>query len=400
MIETLKEILHSSKHPKWYEPLRSVATARFKKIELPTKKNEQWKYANLRWVESHQWSKNKKTKKSDVEGLLKSYQLDSKDVDYICIDGNFQSINDSLDIAFENMQNKIHVPSHDRNVTLFDILLFAGLDDAIQLNFSKKRKLHVVFLATTKHQWHNIQLNLNVLKDSSDNQIKISVIYPDSTLNLSINSHIQSKSSLDLMTWTAPSSKIILNHYADAKKKSRLNGFFYNFESSWVHERHNIDVDAEADVHLSGLLLPKNKDFDDKEIDIIHHSPKGKSHQMFYSVGRDKGKAVFHGRAIVKQTAPGTDARQLAHALMLSEECQIFSRPELEIDIDDVRCQHGSSVGQIDEKSLLYLRSRGIPYELAKNMIICGFIEEVILLLPEIWQDWIHQRVKFHGFSI
>ena len=70
------------------------------------------------------------------------------------------------------------------------------------------------------------------------------------------------------------------------------------------------------------------------------------------------------------------------------------------IDIDDVQCQHGSSVGQIDEKSLLYLRSRGIPYELAKNMIICGFIEEVILLLPEIWQHWIHQRVKFHGFSI
>jgi Fe-S cluster assembly protein SufD len=167
-----------------------------------------------------------------------------------------------------------------------------------------------------------------------------------------------------------------------------------------VHERHAIYVGDQAEIALSGLLLPKEKYFDDKEIDVIHHSPKGKSHQMFYSVGRDHGKAVFHGRAIVKHSAPGTDARQLAHALMLSDNCQIFSRPELEIDIDDVQCQHGSSVGQIDEKSLLYLRSRGIPYELAKNMIICGFIEEVILKLPSEWQEWIHQRIKLHGFSI
>lgn len=384
--------------PGWYSKVTKQSEQYLSSSSLPNKKNEQWRYASLKWIDGTSWTHVPKVDSRKVEQLLQTYNIDQHEIDMLCVNGQFINPVDHSDVCFADLKGAISLP-HDSQMNFFDGVRYRWLNDALQLNFNLKRDCRIVFLATDPNQWHNVILNSKICKAIADNTLNISVVYPNSTLNLEMDMQLAENSTLNYMVWTAPESKLILRHRSQLKKEAQLKAFLYNFEASWVHETCHVHVGEKAVADLSGLLLPCKSHFDDKEIDVIHDSPKGTSRQKFYSVARDKGKAVFHGKAIVKATAPGTDARQLAHALMLSEHCQIFSRPELEIDIDDVQCQHGSSVGQIDKNALFYLQSRGISIEAAKSMIIRGFLEEVIRELPPIWQQTIRKRVAMHGFS-
>ena len=385
-------------HPAWYAKVTKLADQYLNSSSVPGKKDEQWRYTNLKWINGTRWTNVTKVNSGKVDQLLQSVNIDQNTIDLLCVNGRFVNPKNHQDVCFEDLKDVMTLPQ-DHQINFFDGVRYRWLHDALQLNFNLKRHCHVVFLATDPHQWHNVILNTKVSQAIADNMLNISVVYPQSTLNLEVDTQLDQTSELNYMVWTAPDSKLILRHRSQLGKEARLKVFLYNFEASWVHETCHVHVGEKASVDMSGLLLPCKSHFDDKEIDVVHDSPKGISRQQFYSVARDKGKAVFHGKAIVKATAPGTDARQLAHALMLSDQCQIFSRPELEIDIDDVQCQHGSSVGQIDKNALFYLQARGINLEDAKNMIIKGFLEEVIRKLPPMWQETMRNRVAIHGFS-
>jgi len=97
----------------------------------------------------------------------------------------------------------------------------------------------------------------------------------------------------------------------------------------------------------------------------------------------DSANAIFQGKIFVDSKAQKTDGYQLSRALLLSDNVKFFSKPELEIYADDVKCSHGSSSGSVDEESIFYLRSRGISKEDAKMMMINGFLGEVIEKITE-----------------
>src|SRR5262249_7785319 len=92
--------------------------------------------------------------------------------------------------------------------------------------------------------------------------------------------------------------------------------------------------------------------------------------------------AVFNGKIIVRPDAQKTDAKQTNKALLLSENAQINTKPQLEIFANDVRCTHGAAVGQIDEEAIFYLRSRGLSERDARNVLIHAFAADVITRIP------------------
>ncbi len=96
------------------------------------------------------------------------------------------------------------------------------------------------------------------------------------------------------------------------------------------------------------------------------------------AVARGRSTAAFQGKIVVARDAQKTDAKLMMQGLMLSDEAQILSKPELEIFADDVVCGHGSTVGALDEDSMFYLTSRGIPRAVAESMLTRGFLEEVL----------------------
>jgi Fe-S cluster assembly protein SufD len=133
-----------------------------------------------------------------------------------------------------------------------------------------------------------------------------------------------------------------------------------------------------AECHLHGLTLVKNTQLGDQHIRVEHAKPYGTSRQVFQGVLEDKGRTVFDGLINVHEQAQLTDASQNNRNLLLSRQALANSNPRLEILADDVKCNHGSTVGFLDPDALFYLRTRGIGEAEAKAMLVYAFANDSV----------------------
>jgi Fe-S cluster assembly protein SufD len=145
--------------------------------------------------------------------------------------------------------------------------------------------------------------------------------------------------------------------------------------------RHEVRVlleGVEAEVSLDGIYLPQGEQVHDNTIFVDHVATDCTSHQLYKGVLDDRGHGVFNGHIMVRHGADGTDANQKNKNLLLSDRAQVDTRPRLEIYTDDVKCTHGAAVGQMDDEALLYLRTRGIPLESARGLLVYAFVQEMV----------------------
>ena len=111
---------------------------------------------------------------------------------------------------------------------------------------------------------------------------------------------------------------------------------------------------------------------------IDHAKPRGVSREFYKGVLNGAARAVFNGKVIVHPDAQKTDAHQANRNLLLSEDAEVDTKPQLEIYADDVKCSHGATVGQLDENQIFYLRSRGVDEPAARSLLTYAFAEEII----------------------
>jgi Fe-S cluster assembly protein SufD len=129
---------------------------------------------------------------------------------------------------------------------------------------------------------------------------------------------------------------------------------------------------------LNGLYLTRGEQLADHHMIVEHAQPHCASHEYFNGILDDKSKGVFHGRIYVHPIAQKTDAKQTNKNLLLSDDATADTKPQLEIYADDVKCTHGATVGQLNDESIFYLRSRGLDAETARRMLIHAFAGEII----------------------
>lgn len=129
---------------------------------------------------------------------------------------------------------------------------------------------------------------------------------------------------------------------------------------------------------LNGLYLTRDEQLADHHMIVEHAQPHCASHEYFNGILDDQSKGVFHGRILVREIAQKTDAKQTNKNLLLSDDATANTKPQLEIYADDVKCTHGATIGQLNDQSIFYLRSRGIDTERAKRMLIHAFAGEII----------------------
>ena len=129
---------------------------------------------------------------------------------------------------------------------------------------------------------------------------------------------------------------------------------------------------------LNGLYLTRGEQLADHHMIVEHAQPHCASHEYFNGILDDKSKGVFHGRILVQQIAQKTDAKQTNKNLLLSNDATADTKPQLEIYADDVKCTHGATIGQLNDESIYYLRSRGIGKDTARQMLIHAFAGEII----------------------
>jgi Fe-S cluster assembly protein SufD len=131
-------------------------------------------------------------------------------------------------------------------------------------------------------------------------------------------------------------------------------------------------------LDVSGVMLCRGKEHCDTTLVIDHAVPGCESRELFKTVLDDRARSVFQGKVIVRPDAQKTDGKQMSQALMLSEDAEFDSKPELEIYADDVVCGHGATCTEIDADMMFYLQARGIPPDQARALLIQSFIGEAI----------------------
>lgn len=170
-----------------------------------------------------------------------------------------------------------------------------------------------------------------------------------------------------------------------------------NFSShclSWGGAITRNDVNATLDGEnctsiLNGLYMVEGKQLVDNHMLVEHNKPNCYSHELYKGVLEGQARGVFTGRIYVEEDAQKTDAVQANKNLLLSDKALCNSQPQLEIFADDVRCTHGSTIGQLDETAIFYLRSRGIGEEAAKSLLTYAFAADIVtrVKLPQVRQD-------------
>jgi len=145
--------------------------------------------------------------------------------------------------------------------------------------------------------------------------------------------------------------------------------------------RNNLNVIADGvncETQLNGLYLTSGTQHVDNHSIVDHKQPNCQSKELYRGVLDGKSTGVFNGKVYVRKEAQKTNAFQANNNILLSDEANINSKPELEIYADDVKCSHGSTTGHFDEEALFYLRSRGIPDQKARKLLINAFVADVI----------------------
>ena len=160
-----------------------------------------------------------------------------------------------------------------------------------------------------------------------------------------------------------------------------MSGF--DLGGSLVRNDIIIDLSAPgADVSFDGLYLAGEGQHIDNHTRVDHRVGPAQSRQEYRGILNGKCRCVWNGKAIVHEGADGTDADQANHNLLLSEKAEIDAKPELEIYADDVKCSHGTTVGQLDEASLFYLRTRGLDKRHATQVLTHAFAADLVARMP------------------
>ncbi len=141
---------------------------------------------------------------------------------------------------------------------------------------------------------------------------------------------------------------------------------------------YRISCGNNTDTSLSGLVIASGTENVTNRVDLRHTGTGATSKQLFKSALFDKSRGTFKGNIYVAEGAARTDASQSCRNLLASADARMVSEPQLEIYCDDVKCSHGATTGQLDERALFYMQTRGVPVEEARNMLTQAFMADVI----------------------
>ena len=177
------------------------------------------------------------------------------------------------------------------------------------------------------------------------------------------------------------------NHVGTVEMEVGRNSEMENFSLALSGRLIRVDIDARmgapgGDLRLNGVFLAGDAQHIDHHTRVAHAASHTTSEEVYKGIADGTGRGVFNGKIVVPAGVAKVVANQSSHNLLLSSEAEIDTKPELEINADDLRCAHGATVGQLDDDSLFYLQSRGVPAEDARALLTFGFVQSLVETIP------------------
>lgn len=268
----------------------------------------------------------------------------------------------------------------DTNQALWQDGFFAYIPDHIHV----KRPIQIVYIVNSDQHLFIQPRNLICLGENASVQIvhcDDSLECKETLINTVTEIYVGKDSHCDYYKLeNKDNQSTLINHLLIQQQgASKVNTNTTVFNGGMVHNTIAVSLnEPKAEVNTNGLyLVDKNQDISNC-LFIKHHAPDCKSNQLYKGILDDKAKAKFIGHVLVEKDAQKTEAHQTNRNILLTDEADVLSKPFLEIYADDVKCSHGSTVGQLDEEAMFYLRSRGICITNARILLMHAFAGEVV----------------------
>ncbi len=387
------------------EHLDKIRIKNFKKFQaegFPSKKQEHWKYTDLKNIINNNFQNlkilnNNKNSSFDKKLLIKNIEHNR----IILLNGNFIDSNfafeeekkikiKSLKSLLQNKEDfeKIKEYFSDEQNSMIS-LNNALTDDGIVLEIADNYKFNkplVVYNFFDKNAENKILNNkVFISLGCGSNLILVDFYRSENNIkyfNNTIHNYTIKKDAI-LRKFNINDILDSSYNYNSVKVKGYSNSIFENFLLSLgpnfiKNEIHCNLLENFSSCFINGIMLLNGDQHHELKTNVNHKYENCKSSQLVKSVLLGKSNGTYQGKIYVDERAQKTNGYQLSKALILSKESQFNSKPELEIYADDVKCSHGSTTGNIDENSIFYLMSRGLTKNQANKMIVEGFLNEAI----------------------
>ncbi len=300
-----------------------------------------------------------------VNGQCSSFKDDKIEISKILVeDYNDFTKNDTID-------------KNDHFVNLNSLFLNSGFKIVIKKNNNIKIKISNII---TDDDLTTFQKNNYICEEGSSlNLIEEYENKNNSTSNILNVIKLEKNSHLNhfLIQDNSPNHSLIVTSHSSCKKNSTYNQKVYNFSEGYVRNFHYSElVETNSEVDLQGVFFLKDNNTSNNKTFVKHLAEDCKSNQVYKGILNDRAKATYFSNTHVDQVAQKTEGYQLSKGILLSDNATYFSKPELKIYADDVKCSHGSTIGPIDENAIFYLRSRGMSKIAATKILISSFINE------------------------
>ncbi len=283
--------------------------------------------------------------------------------------------------------DRTSLPAAQDNQDPFDLLNLAFADEAIHLAIADHQQvIHPVamvhYIESPEFVFANPRWSLTVGEGSKVAVIEHTIVKPGSTWFTNKHSllTVKSRGSVDFVTIQQAQGEVQVNNSL-VKLADEAQALCYTctLDGKLIRNNLTLVLDGERiDAHLHGLYLVNGSSLVDNHTVVDHRKPNSYSNELYKGVMDGQGKAVFNGKIFVRPDAQKTNAFQSNRNILLSESSNIHTKPQLEIWADDVKCSHGCTTGQLDEEALFYLRSRGIPKDAARGLLLNAFAGETL----------------------
>lgn len=371
--------------------LRQRARKQLQLLPFPDRKHEDWKYTSLHPLTAGQLNQS--------ASALQSTPSFPALGDCVIVIGNgfLPSQLPTLPAGLSVTPLSAGGVSDAAPDTLFGWLNNASLNDGLLLKTERNKKVagivHVVFFNHSTTPCHAAnQLQVEMAEGSELTLIEHYVGSGPILTNALTRINSGANSSLvhyRLQSETADTLHIG-NLQIDQQRDSRIDSS--QLMRGNVLRRNDVHVrllGSGANLFMRGIFIARDNSHIDNHINVEHVAAHCPSDQVYKGIAGEKGRAVFNGRIHIHAYAKESNAALSNNNMLLSNEAEIDSKPELEIYNDDVKCAHGTTIGQMDIEQLFYLRSRGIDEATAKRMLGTGFVNETLNAMPDdVVRDW------------
>ncbi len=254
----------------------------------------------------------------------------------------------------------------------------------VKKDYSLKKPLIVYHTTNKKIKSKNINLKLEFQLEQNSSLKLVDLFNDESEKNfININYNFDLKKNAILKNYKIDkiSNKNVKYSFnnIEQEENSISESFIFSSGSSFLKNEINCNLNGKySSAFVNGIFSLNNTQQHEIRTTINHLVENTKSYQLIKSVLGKDSKSIYQGKIFVSPKAQKTDGYQLSKAILLDETSEFNAKPELEIYADDVKCSHGSSSGSLDEKSIFYLMSRGLNYNQSKELLINGFLLDVV----------------------